>query len=209
MARLGEAEDVIAQHHQKNHGPCLPNNSQLFTVHEQQIAQCSCSVSHSRPAVDDMDDLEALISAYHQTPITHTSTIHSIATSPSQLPPLAHHQTPQLILLSLAASLSCHPGCHLWPCTKLPPLTALISHHPSCHLWLPTKLPPLMPLALKMSLPHHLSHHLPLHLAQFLIMQICHSSTLTHWPSMILLSVLNNFLIATLHQSTLFHFVLN
>ena len=80
MARLGEAEDVIAQHHQKNCGPCLPNNSQLFAVCEQQIAQRSRSVSHSRPAVDDMDDLEAPISAYRQTPIAHTSAIHSVTT---------------------------------------------------------------------------------------------------------------------------------
>ena len=72
---LGGVEDVVAQHHQRNCAPCLPSNSHLLAICDEQSMQCSCSrnASHCRPSVNQADELSALISAALQ-PAAMTST---------------------------------------------------------------------------------------------------------------------------------------
>jgi len=57
---LGEIEDVVAQHRQRNHAPQPPDNAQLLAVHDQQTSETSRCISHSK--VNDSDNLEAPIS---------------------------------------------------------------------------------------------------------------------------------------------------
>ena len=73
-------EDVVAQHHQHNCPPRLPNNAQLFAIRSQQGSQRveqthsaasdtdqhSRSVSRTHSAAYDTDEIEAPISSHLQ-----------------------------------------------------------------------------------------------------------------------------------------------
>ena len=72
--RLGEVEDVVAQHRKRNRAPRLPDNAQLLAVRDQQTPQTSRRISHSK--VHDLDTSEG--------PISKTSS--STETVPTPLP---------------------------------------------------------------------------------------------------------------------------
>ena len=55
-------EDIVAQHHQRNHPPCLPDSKELLTVRRQQVLQHSCSIGHTTSAADRVDEVEAPVS---------------------------------------------------------------------------------------------------------------------------------------------------
>ncbi|KAI5990603.1 hypothetical protein EDD15DRAFT_2369664 [Pisolithus albus] len=57
---VGEIEDVVAQHHQRNRAPQLPDNTRLLAIHDRQKSKTSCHIGHSEG--DALDSLEGPIS---------------------------------------------------------------------------------------------------------------------------------------------------
>ena len=72
--RLGEVEDVVAQHRKCNRAPRLPGNAQRLAVRDQQTPQTSRHISHSK--IHNLDTSEG--------PISKTSS--STETVPTPLP---------------------------------------------------------------------------------------------------------------------------
>ena len=80
----GNVEDIVAQHHQHNRPPHLPNNVQLFTIQSQQGSQrveqtCSAasdtdqrshSISHTHSVAYNTDKIEAPISSHLREAVT-------------------------------------------------------------------------------------------------------------------------------------------
>ena len=54
----GEAEDVVAQHHQHNCAPRLPDNEQPLAIQSQQNPQVSSGTNHTNDTVNALDDQE-------------------------------------------------------------------------------------------------------------------------------------------------------
>ena len=54
----GEAEDVVAQHRQRNRAPRLPDNEQLLAIRSQQNPQVSSGANRTNDAVNALDDQE-------------------------------------------------------------------------------------------------------------------------------------------------------
>lgn len=95
ICQAGDVEDIVAQHHQQNHAPSLPNNSWLLSVWRQQNSQSSQSPqtagsknSYQGSILDDLDpiDLEAPTSAQLQ-----PSTIQPSASKVPVCPPSDSH----------------------------------------------------------------------------------------------------------------------
>ncbi|KIM51906.1 hypothetical protein SCLCIDRAFT_33079 [Scleroderma citrinum Foug A] len=83
-----EIKDVIAGHRQRNNGSRLPDNTQLLAVRNQQTSEASHSAHHT--TIDDVDNLETLISAcLHPPPTSSQASLTDVGPSPSQSKPAA------------------------------------------------------------------------------------------------------------------------
>jgi len=96
--RLGEIEDIVAQHRQRNCAPQLPDNAQLLAACDQQTSKASHCISHSK--ADALDSLEGPISKMSSsaeaapTPLPATSVISGIVPNSNSDPSHLQFYTP-------------------------------------------------------------------------------------------------------------------
>ena len=69
-------EDVVAQHHQRNRPPRLPDSEELLTIRRQQVSQRSCSIGHTTSAADRVDEVETPVSQGPRAAVSPTD-VHS------------------------------------------------------------------------------------------------------------------------------------
>ncbi|KAI5981167.1 hypothetical protein EDD15DRAFT_2201023 [Pisolithus albus] len=82
------AEDVVAQHHQHNCGPRLPNSVQLMAVCDQQMSKASCHISRSAVEGKTSSSTDVIPAPSHSFPAAKSATSGMTSDSnsdPSQL----------------------------------------------------------------------------------------------------------------------------
>ncbi|KAI5983697.1 hypothetical protein EDD15DRAFT_2201844 [Pisolithus albus] len=82
------AEDVVAQHHQCNHGPCLPDGVQLMAVRDQQTSKASRHISCSAVEGQTPSSTDVIPAPSHSFPAAKSATSGMTSDSnsdPSQL----------------------------------------------------------------------------------------------------------------------------